>query len=483
MLGVLFSRRCSAALAALVLGCSGPETQASRPSIAAAAIDPSETWVSASVTLVAGPVREELSRAQLGATLQEDGRAAPVGVRPFASPPATTVSPSAVEPGSTTGASLDTGEGPEPRIELHGDARTEAAGPPSADRQPMFSDEEASHPHHTTAAADPAPGGVLFDETAAQAFVSTLASRVNRPFAPGRIDFEARIAIPHQVGFAMDRHRALQALEAGLRAGLEVIELPVEVHIEERGRVPEGVAFDAVLGEWTTRFSRYGDYRNRGRNVRRATGHLNGAIIPAEGRLSFNTRVGERTRRRGYREAPVILRGELVDGMGGGVCQVSSTLYAAAFFSGLSFPEHTAHSRPSSYIRAGLDATVSWPGIDLVIENPFPFPLYVHATTEQNRLTVQLYGAEKRREVELSRRQGRWRPFDEETRDDPMLSFGIHEVTQEGKRGRTVFRTRTITEGDRTWVEEDEIVYRPVDRIVRVGTSHSFDLLFSNSSP
>lgn len=412
--------RWSAAVLLVLAACGSSQQPA--PVVQQVQAPSGRDYVTATVALNAGPVSQSVARTQLGAVVPAAGRRPAIGVRPF----------------------------------------------------------QGAHAEATPVTRR-VPGDVQFDVHAAEAFLSTLSARVNRPFLPGRVDFATRTVVPHQAGYMLDRATAMPLLEQALASGASTITIPVAEQLGEEGRVPPGLSFDAVVGEWTTRFSRYGDYRNRGRNVQRATRALNGSIIPVGGRFSFNGRVGARTRRRGYLEAPVIVRGELVDGMGGGVCQVSSTLYAAAFFSGLDFPEHTAHSRPSSYIRAGLDATVSWPEVDLVIENPFDFPLYVHATTERNRLTVQLYGASKPRQVELERRQARWRPFDTRTRDDPMLSEGIREVTQEGRRGRTVYRTRTIREGERSWVERDEVTYPPVDEIIHVGTSRSFDLLFSNA--
>ncbi len=312
------------------------------------------------------------------------------------------------------------------------------------------------------------PPGLLVDPAASHRFASELAVEVNRPPLDGEIDLESRRVTPSQDGLHLDVEEAQGALLRALESGADRVELPVTVTAPEIF-VPEGLSLETVVGEWTTRFRRSGSYRGRARNVRTAAASLHGAVIPARGQLSFNDRVGERTRGAGYRPAPVISQGELVDGMGGGVCQVSSTLYAAAFFAGLDFTEHSAHSRPSSYIRAGLDATVSWPDTDLVIDNPFDFPLYVEAAIERNRLTVRLLGSEKPRSVELTRRQGRWRDFDERVEGDEDLVAGTVEVSQEGIRGRTIFRRRIITEDERRWTEDDEVVYPPTDRIVRIG--------------
>lgn len=299
--------------------------------------------------------------------------------------------------------------------------------------------------------------------------LDSIAPSIARPAVPGSIDPATLRITPHVPGSALDVDRSIPHVADALVRGDPVILLAISDVLPASGIVPEGISFASVVGEFTTRFRRYGAYRSRGRNVETAARALDGAIVPARGVLSFNDRVGARNRANGYRMAPVIQEGELVDGMGGGVCQVSSTLFAAAFYAGLDIVEHTPHSRPSTYIMAGLDATVVWPDVDLKLENPFDFPLVVRATVDEDQLTVQLLGHAKPRSVELERRVGRRRPYDERREDDPELPYGTEEVSQEGMDGRTVWRTRRITEGSRMWEEEAVIVYPPTDRIVQVG--------------
>ncbi|MEM9196088.1 MAG: VanW family protein, partial [Myxococcota bacterium] len=282
------------------------------------------------------------------------------------------------------------------------------------------------------------PPMIGFEAAALADFLDRHRPSVERPPEPGSIDAEAMTFVPHVEGLRLDHDPAMRAIQEGLRANRTTIDVPLTRYPPDEGVVPQDLSFDAVVGEYTTRFRTRGRYRNRSRNVATAAARLHGAIIQPGETLSFNDRVGERSRAMGYRMAPVILRGELVQGMGGGVCQVSSTLYGAAFFCGLDLVTHTAHSRPSTYIMAGLDATVVWPDVDLVIQNPFDFPLYVHAQIERNRLTVQLLGQRKPREVEIARRTLRRRPFEDRLEDDPDLPSGTEEITQEGMDGRTI---------------------------------------------
>ena len=88
---------------------------------------------------------------------------------------------------------------------------------------------------------------------------------------------------------------------------------------------------------------------------------------------------GARSEENGFHKAGEIFKGEMIEGVGGGTCQIASTLHAVAFFSGLDIIERLPHSRASAYIRPGLDATVVYPAVDLKLKNPFEFPVVIHA--------------------------------------------------------------------------------------------------------
>ena len=102
--------------------------------------------------------------------------------------------------------------------------------------------------------------------------------------------------------------------------------------------------------------------------------------------VSFNAIVGDRSEENGFQKSWEIFKGEMVEGVGGGTCQVASTFHAAAFFGGLDVLERLPHSRPSAYIPMGLDSTVVYPIVDLKLRNPHPFPVVVHAKTDGNKL-------------------------------------------------------------------------------------------------
>lgn len=311
------------------------------------------------------------------------------------------------------------------------------------------------------------------DAAAARAFVREMAQEVDHPPEPARVDAGGALLALSADGVRVRRSEAVRALARALRDGRRTVVLPVErtsSGVGERA-LPPIVAPSArpiVIGRYTTRFRTSGAERDRAHNVVTAAGYLDGALIPPGGRLSFNDRVGARDRGHGYRDAHVIVGGEMVDGIGGGVCQVASTLHAASFLAGLDVAEHTPHSRPSEYIPMGLDATVVWPRTDLVLANPFSFPIRVRAVTHDGALTIELYGLERVRRVDWRTRVLASESFGDRYVEDPLVLPGEQRVSQRGIRGFVVERSRTVEDAGGLRVERRRLRYPPTDRIVRV---------------
>ncbi len=314
---------------------------------------------------------------------------------------------------------------------------------------------------------------VGLDARAARAFVREMAQEADHAPQPPRVDADGALLALSADGVRVRRSEAVRALMRALRAGSRTVILPVErtsSGVGERA-LPPIVAPSArpvVIGRYTTRFRTSGAERDRAHNVATAAGYLDGAVLAAGGRLSFNERVGARDRAHGYRDAHVIVGGEMVDGIGGGVCQVASTLHAAAFLAGLDVAEHAPHSRPSEYIPMGLDATVVWPRTDLVLVNPFPFPIRVRAVADDGALTVELYGLERARRVDWRTRVLETESFGDRYVEDPLVPPGEQRVSQRGIRGFVVERSRTVEDEAGLRVERRRLRYPPTDRIVRV---------------
>ena len=114
-------------------------------------------------------------------------------------------------------------------------------------------------------------------------------------------------------------------------------------------------------------------------NAKKAAARLNGTVVPAGEEFSYNKRIGERTKENGYVEAPVIMGGKMVQGLGGGICEISSMLYNLCLQSGLEVLERSPHSLLVPYVPGGLDAAVSWGTMDFRFENPYEVPVVLLA--------------------------------------------------------------------------------------------------------
>jgi len=190
---------------------------------------------------------------------------------------------------------------------------------------------------------------------------------------------------------------------------------------------------------------------------------------------SFNKVVGPRTTEEGFEEAQEIYEGRMVEGVGGGTCQVASTVHAAAFLGGLEILEDYRHSRPSAYIPMGLDATVVWPTLDLKLRNPYPFPVVFDVVVEKNRLTVALRGAARPAKVTWSKKVLLEIPFEEAVETDDELPAGSVVVAQEGINGYKIEKTRVIAlDGGGETTETTVDFYPPTTRIVTIAPGATY---------
>ena len=147
--------------------------------------------------------------------------------------------------------------------------------------------------------------------------------------------------------------------------------------------------FRDVLGSCTTRVT---GTANRRSNVRRAADTINGLVLLPGEVFSYNGSVGKRTAANGYLPAPAYVAGETVDEIGGGICQVSSTLYYACLKGNLKIVERWAHRYAPSYIPLGMDATVSWGGPDFKFENDTAYPIRIDISWQSNNITINVRG-------------------------------------------------------------------------------------------
>lgn len=179
--------------------------------------------------------------------------------------------------------------------------------------------------------------------------------------------------VPHKNGTMLEYEHTVDHLLSAIRAEQDdknrfEVQLSVkEVFPEITTEVLKGKSMTMVTGEYTTFFNT--GLVSRSKNIATAVKYLDGTVIPPGATFSFNKTVGPRTKEAGFEEALIIVGQEFTPGLGGGVCQVSSTLYNAALKAGMKITERSRHSRTINYVPIGLDAAVSYGIIDLKFEN------------------------------------------------------------------------------------------------------------------
>jgi vancomycin resistance protein YoaR len=217
----------------------------------------------------------------------------------------------------------------------------------------------------------------------------------------------------------------------------------------------------------------YGGDANRIHNVQLVAQLIDGALIAPGTEFSFNATTGERTADKGFLEAPVIVNGELQTGLGGGVCQVSTTVFNAAFEAGLPITARTNHALYISHYPQGRDATVNYPDTDLKFVNDTGRWLLLRTFVGPSSLVVNLYGTPTGRRVESTTG-----PLNVvgavplKKVSDPSLARGRQVVEEYGQPPRSTSVTRVVyapngkVRSRTTWYSS----YRGETQVVRVGT-------------
>ncbi len=278
---------------------------------------------------------------------------------------------------------------------------------------------------------------VLFD-------LKSLNSSVKESYGdpgPARVKFVAGKIVrePEKPRYTLDDVALPEAVVKGILDD-QVVTIPIK---EEPKRITDEVLnqITDIVSEFSTNFS--AGNRPRSNNIKLASGKLNGIVIMPGEKMGFNETVGERTRKGGYKVAGVYINGKHDTGIGGGICQVSTTLYNASLFANLKIPERTNHSMPVPYVPLGRDATVNYGAQNLVIENSTTTPIVVTSQYQPGTLTFRILG-KKEEGLEVKIFQGRVRSSSASTRRefDPRLAPGTTKVQHNGdNRYVQTFRT------------------------------------------
>ena len=241
---------------------------------------------------------------------------------------------------------------------------------------------------------------------------------------------------------------------------------------------------NTVLASYSTYFKPWDADRNT--NLRLATSRIHGKVLKPGEVFSYNTLVGHRNQKEGFRMAPVILDGKLVPDWGGGVCQVSSTLYNAALLADLEIVDRSNHGRAIGYVPLGFDATVVDGQIDFKFKNNLKRSILIYSTVTEDELVFSVLGnaTDSPPPIELDYVVHKVIEPVEIKQPDPTLEIGKEVIDESPQRGFKVstYRIRTINGKpvSQLLFTDD---YDPVNRIVKVGTKPLGAAPPTNSSP
>ena len=277
--------------------------------------------------------------------------------------------------------------------------------------------------------------------------------------------------VPGSEGFAPD----IERLEKDILNALTENKREVALHLV---RVPPGrtapelesMGVNSLLASYTTTFDP--SMAGRTYNIKVAARAFDELLVQPGQDVSFNRVVGPRSFEAGYRTAPVIVNNEFVDGLGGGVCQVSTTLYNCVLLANLEIVERICHSLPVSYVPIGRDATVVYDAIDFIFRNNTDSYLLIKTYVSASQVTFKIFGnGSFKRDVSIYS----WITEEIEPpvvyKEDPNLPRGEQVVVQEGSKGFRAAAVRVVSKNGT--VEKRETLpfseYSPVKRVIAVG--------------
>lgn len=231
-------------------------------------------------------------------------------------------------------------------------------------------------------------------------------------------------------------------------------------------------AFPDLLATFSTSYSTKNV--NRTTNIKLASSKIDGIVILPGETFSYNVTVGQRTATAGFKSAAVYAGGEVTTGIGGGICQVSSTLYNSVLLSNLEIVERHNHGFNPGYVKAGTDATVSWGGPDFKFRNNRKYPIKILCINSGGTITTKIFGLKEENdyEVEIETYITSYIPYKTITKNVSSLKSGQTKVIESGSNGCNSVAYRILKKDgkvvSKTLLSKD--TYSPHNRVVHIGT-------------
>ncbi|MBY6037714.1 VanW family protein [Fictibacillus nanhaiensis] len=238
----------------------------------------------------------------------------------------------------------------------------------------------------------PFPGIPLVDEEKYLQFIKNLEQKTFKAPINAKIADGGSIT-QGKVGYRLNRNAFQEKFYTYFfKTGSSEIDVPLlKLHPRVDAELLANISTQQI-GQYVTFFNP--NNKSRSNNIEIAAKALDSHVVFPNETFSFNKVVGKRTLHKGYLQAPIIVRGELSEGIGGGICQVSSTLFNAVDRAGLRIVQRYSHSKRVPYVPPGRDATVSWYGPDFQFQNEYNQPILIRAKRYGGSMIVKLYSSD-----------------------------------------------------------------------------------------
>lgn len=247
-------------------------------------------------------------------------------------------------------------------------------------------------------------------------------------------------------------------------------EIPLDV-LNPKYTYDQLMKIDTLLGSYETYFNP--KRKNRVNNITVAAKSTSDILVNTNEKFSFNQQLRDNDAYNKLKVASIILNGKHDKGVGGGICQVSTTIYNAALYAGMDIVKITNHSIPSPYVTKGRDATVSNGSMDFVFKNNNNNPIIVHNEIFENKIVSKIYGCSSdKRNIEIETKIVETIKNKKIYKSDSKLQKGTKVVEQEGRLGYTVNTFRLYKSNNEILKKElvNTSYYPPCDEIILKGT-------------
>ncbi|MDL0296414.1 VanW family protein, partial [Clostridioides difficile] len=279
---------------------------------------------------------------------------------------------------------------------------------------------------------------INYDKNKLKAEMEKIAKEIDVDVKDATLDIsgEKVKVIPDSDGLKMDISKSMENFDNQTKKGnykneLVVKATPAKVKKEQLANI------DTNLGTYSTTFKT--SQINRSINIKLATDNISNVLLMPGETFSFNKHTGKRSKENGYKSAPVIMEGEMEEDYGGGVCQVSSTLYNSVLYAGLEIVNVKNHTIPSSYVPKGRDATVADSGIDFLFKNNLKHPVYIKNYVSGNQIVCNIYGsAEDKQNITISTKLDGVSQTTMKRVNDPTMPKGKEKVDKSGRNAYSV---------------------------------------------